>query len=137
METALKDPRKTEINSDFHVSTALFASRFETRLFSTIDEVPAELVTLITQATDMVKVLDTKCMTTDTNTRYEEGEGDDYPYCACGCDSEYDPYEDAETYVTGLSIETYAFKDSNTVHDMLVAVVQEYVNTRKRTVSYV
>lgn len=136
METALKDPRKTEINADFHVSTALFSSRFETRLFSKIDEIPGELVKLITDAVDSATVLDVKYLTTDTATREVE-DADDYPYCACGCDSDYDPYDDAETYVTGLAVESYGFKDADTLHDVIASTVREYVGTRKRTVSYI
>lgn len=140
METALTDPRKTEINADFHVSTALFSSHFETRLFSKIDEVPEELVKLITDAVDSLSLLDGRFLTTDTNTRYAETSEDEEDYaCACGCDAgDYDSYEDeGETYVTGLAVESYAFKDANALHDVVTSTVRDYVSTRKRTVSYV
>lgn len=136
MESALKNHRETKINEDFEVSTALFSARFETRLFSKIDEIPEELVKLITDAVDSATVLDTKYLTTDTATRDVEYD-DDYPYCACGCDSDYDPYDDAEKYVTGLAVDSYGFKDANTFHDVIVSTVEAYVKGRKRTVSYV
>ncbi len=136
METALNNHRETKINEDFEVSTALFSARLETRLFSKIDEIPEELVKLITDAVESATVLDAKYLAKDTATRYAEDD-DDYPYCACGCDSDYDPTEDAETYVTGLAVDSFGFKDANTLHDVIVSVVKEYVSARKRTVSYI
>lgn len=135
METALTNYRESKINEDFEVSTALFSARLETRLFSDLDEIPDALVKLITDAVESVTVLDVKHLSTDTATRYVDDE-DDYPYCACGCDSDYDPSEDAEKYVTGLSVDTYAFKDALMVHDVIASTVREYVSARKRTVSY-
>ncbi len=136
MDSALKNHRETKINEDFEVSTALFPARFETRLFSRLDEIPEELVKLITDAVESATVLDSKSLYKDTATRYVEDD-DDYPYCACGCDSDYDPSEDAEKYVTGLAVDSFGFRDANTLHDVLVSVVKEYVSARKRTVSYV
>lgn len=136
METALKTHRETKINEDFEVSTALFSARLETRLFSKIDELPEELVKLITDAVESATVLDVKYLAKDTATRYVDDD-DDYPYCACGCDSDYDPAEDAETYVTGVAVDSFGFKDANTLHDVIVSVIEGYVSNRKRTVSYV
>ena len=136
MEQALNNYRVTKINEDFEVSTSLFSARLETRLFSKIDELPAELVKIVNDAVESTMVLDAKYLTTDTAKRVVE-DADDYPYCACGCDSDYDPYDDAETYITGLMVESYSFKDAGTLHEVLVSAVQEYVGKRKRTVSYV
>lgn len=138
MESALTEPRKTDINADFHVSTALFSGRLETRLFSKIDELPEELVKLIREAVDSTTFLDSRFFTTDTAVRVTEDEHDDYS-CGCGCDEDYDAYEDdeEETYVTGLAVETFAFKDAGTAHDVIVSVVKEYVGKRKRVVSYI
>lgn len=135
MESALKNHRETKINEDFSVSTALFSARLETRLFSKLDEIPEELVKLITDAEASVTTLDVTFVSTDTATRDVEYD-DDYPYCACGCDSDYDPYDDAEKYVTGLAVDSFGFKDANTLHDVIVSTVQGYVSARKRTVSY-
>lgn len=138
METALTNYHETTVNEDFEVSTALFSARLETRLFSKIDEVPEELVKIITDAVESLTVLDVKYLTTDTAVRITDDEHDDDDYsCGCGCDEDYDPYDDAEKYVTGLAVETYAFKDASKVHDVLVSTVRAYVGARKRTVSYV
>lgn len=136
MESALTNYRETKINEDFEVSTALFSARLETRLFSKIDEIPEELVKLITDAVESTEVLDVKYFSRDTATRYNEDEDEDDYRCACGCDDDYD-YEDAETYTTGLAVDSYGFKDAATLHDVLVSTVQAYINGRKRTVSYV
>lgn len=127
METALTDPRKTEVNEDFRVSTALFAARLETRLFSKIDEVPAELVKLITEAVNACTMLDRKFLGTDTGYRSDETEYDDYD------DYEYDP----TPYVCGIYVDTYGFADSEDIHEAMVSAVRKFVTSRKRTVSYV
>lgn len=139
METALTDPKKTEINEDFSVSTALFAARLETRLFSrmTEHEVPAELVKLITDAVNACTMLDRKYLATDTGYRYPEESDDDYTPCDCGCDEGYEDDSDPETYVSGIYVETYGFADAEDIHDAMVKAVREFVSTRKRTVSYV
>lgn len=135
METALTDPRKTEVNEDFRVSTALFAAKLETRLFSSMTdhEIPKELVTLITDAVNACTMLDRKYLATDTGYRYDDE--DETDYCDCGCGEEYGA--DPETYVSGIYVETYGFADAEDIHDAMVKAVQTFVSTRKRTVSYV
>ncbi len=119
METALTDPRKTDINSDFSVSTALFRSRMETRVFSSIDEIPSDLAELITDAVNATKVLDTLYVTPDTAYRYESDDDDE-----------------GTPYVQGLGIETYAFTDARLIHDVTVDVIKSFVQTHKRAVTY-
>lgn len=138
MESALTDPRKTEINEDFHVSTALFSARLETRLFSKIDEIPAELVKLITDAVNACIMLDRKFLALDTGYRYSDESEDDSEYaCDCGCDEGYEDDSEPESYVSGISVETYGFADSQDIHEAMSKAVSEYITGRKRTVTYV
>ena len=138
METALTDPRKTEVNEDFSVSTALFANRLETRLFSrmTDHEIPAELVKLITETVNARTMLDRKFLATDTGYRYPDNDDDYDPYEYDDDDYE-DTSSDPETYVSGIYVDTYGFADAEDIHDAMVKAVREFVSTRKRTVSYV
>lgn len=133
METALTDSRKTEVNEDFRVSTALFAARLETRLFSKLDEIPAELVKLITEAVNACTMLDRKFLNTDTGYRYDDE--DETDYCDCGCGEEYGA--DPEPYVCGIYVDTYGFADAEDIHDAMVSAVRQFVTGKKRTVSYV
>ncbi len=119
METALTDPRKTEINADFRVSTALFRTRFETRVFSETDYLPATLVKRLTENVEALTLLDTSYTTQDDGERYNE-ETQDYDEC-----------------VTGYAVESYGFKDANTVHDVIVATLQGFVRDYTRVVKYV
>lgn len=119
METALTEPRKTEVNDDFTVSTALFASRLETRVFSSFDEIPGTLVKLITEAVEALTLLDSHYVEDDESERYSEDAG------------EY------VSTVTGYSVETYAFADARSVHDAVSATIDRFVNTHTRTVRYV
>lgn len=119
METALKDPRKTEVNSDFRVSTALFPSRFETRIFSETDYIPATLVKRLNDSVKALTFLDVHYVTEDTGERYN------------------DDSEDYEDCVTGYAVETYGFTDANTAHDVIVATLQGFVRDFTRVVKYV
>lgn len=138
METALTDPRKTVVNEDFSVSTALFAARLETRLFCKLEEIPAELVKLITDAVNACTMLDRKYLATDTGYRYEDESEDHDDYsCGCGCDDGYDDDPEPETYVSGLYVETYGFADAEDIHEAMSKAVNTFLMGRKRTVSYV
>lgn len=123
METALKDPRKTEINSDFHVSTALFSSRFETRIFSELDELPTELVNILSRKMSATMTLDIIHVTPETGYHYDDAYADD------------DDYE-GEAYVSGYTVESYGFTDARNVHDAVVEAVKVFVTTHTRTVTY-
>jgi hypothetical protein len=116
METALTDPRKTEVNADFHVSTALFASRFETRVFTTNDDVPTALVTAIMEQT--YETLEKVFASSDAR------------YC-------YDDDNDGSPVgFTGVAVESYGFSDADTVHSDVVKLVRQFLATHTRTVVY-
>jgi len=119
METALTDPRKTDVNTDFHVSTALFRTRFETRVFSETDYLPATLVKRLSENVEALTLLDKHYVTEDSGERYD------------------DTSEEYEECVTGYAVETYGFSDANTVHDVIVATLQGFVRDYTRVVKYV
>ncbi len=119
METALTDPRKTEINEDFRVSTALFRTHFETRVFSTTDYIPAALVKRLEENVKALTLLDKHFPSEDTGERYD------------------DVSQDYEECVTGYAVETYGFSDANATHDVIVATIQGFVRDYTRVVKYV
>lgn len=121
METALTDPRKTEVNEDFTVSTALFASRLETRIFAETDYFPAILLKRLEEnITDLAPLLvDSHFVETDNAERYND---DTQEYDEC---------------VSGYAVESYAFKDARQIHDVVVATIQGFVRDFTRVVKYV
>lgn len=121
METALTDPRKTEVNGDFSVSTALFRTRFETRIFTETDYLPAVLLKRLEEnISDLVSLLvDSHYVETDSAERYND---DTQQYDEC---------------VSGYAVETYAFKDAKAVHDVIVATLQGFVRDFTRVVKYI
>lgn len=119
METALTDPRKTEVNEDFRVSTALFSTRFETRIFSETDYLPGVLVKRLSENIKALPLLDSHYETEETGERYDDNSQE---YVDC---------------VSGYAVETYAFKDANDVHDVIVTTLQGFVRDYKRVVKYV
>lgn len=119
METALTDPRKTEVNADFRVSTALFRTHFETRVFSETDYLPAVLIKRLEENVKALTLLDKHYVTKDDGERYND-ETEDYEEC-----------------VTGYAVETYGFTDANTVHDVVVATLQGFVKDYTRVIKYV
>lgn len=126
METALTDPRKTEVNEDFRVSTALFASKLETRVFTDLDEIPRKLVNIITAHVAELTTLDKTFASTDLDYRYDDDYDEDY-------DDDYEP----EEFVRSVSVESYGFKDANDVHDAVVNAIKLFVGKRKRVVTYI
>lgn len=112
MESALKIYAEKKINEDFEVSTALFATHFETRVFSKIDRIPTVLAEEIKEF-----VYDTL----------------DKAYGSL--DSTYDSEGTPNGY-NGVAVESYGFKDARTVHDMVTVMVRDYVDTHTRTVLY-
>ncbi len=117
MEQALKDPRKTDINADFHVSTALFSSRFETRVFTSSDDVPITLVEALTEHT--YETLEKVFVESDARYSYEDdNDGKPVGY-------------------SGIAVESYGFSDADTVHSDVVKIVRQFLATHTRTVTYV
>lgn len=128
MDNALTVVEKTQVNEDFRVSTVLFHNRFETRVFSELDELPNSLVKIITSQIDVLTTLDNTNVTTDKGYRYD----DDYDEC----DVAYDDNE-PEEFISGVSIDSFGFMDAGRVHESVVASVRSFVESRKRIVSYI
>lgn len=121
MESALTNPRKTEINSDFSVSTALFSSRLETRIFAETDYIPATLLKKLEEnITELAPLLlDSHYVEIDNAERYND---DTQEYDEC---------------VSGYAVESYAFKDARQIHNVIVATVEGFVRDHTRVVKYI
>lgn len=128
MDNALTVIKKTQVNEDFRVSTVLFSNRFETRVFSELEEIPHAMVKIITSQVDVLTTLDNTNVSTDKGYRYD----DDYDEC----DVEYDDYE-PEVFTSGVAVDSFGFADACRVHENVVASVRSFVESRKRIVAYV
>lgn len=128
MDNALTVIEKTQINEDFRVSTVLFSDRFETRVFSELDELPNDLVKIVTNRLAVLVTLDKIATVTDKGERWE----DDYDEC----DDEYDDYE-PEEFISAIAVSSFGFSDADKVHADVVESLRTFTVGRKRIVSYI
>ena len=133
MDNALTVLEKTQVNEDFRVSTVLFSNRFETRVFTELDELPSGLVRRVSDHMARLVTMDKTATTTDKGYRSEDDDDDDYdPY---GDDDDYET--DAVEYIAGIAVDSFGFEDAACVHENVVASVRTFVEVHKRIVAYV
>lgn len=116
MRNALENYR-TDKFPGFDVSTALYSARLETKIFPEGEAIPLK----IAKAVQELKFHD--CLVDAVHISIDYG---------------WDAYNDAPstTEVFGISVDSFAFKDATYIHEKVSEIVQEFVSTHKRVVTY-
>lgn len=104
--------------SGFEVSTVLFARRMETRILVTDDSlIPLDIVKEVRKLSNAT-FRDNVIVTADA-----------------AWDHTTDEF--SETDFVGLSVECYSFADAGEIHAEVTRIVDEFLSTHKRVVTYV
>jgi hypothetical protein len=103
---------------DFDVQTSLFSYRMATRVFSKTDRIPAEIVGKVKDLINGPDLIDKTFANAEPV-----------------WDVDADEYSTEE--FTGVEIETYAFQDAGYIHAAVGKIVEDFLNTHTRTVTYV
>lgn len=116
MRDALENYR-TDKFPGFDVSTALYSAKLEMRIFPEGEVIPLKIAQAVKELASSPELLDVAFASVDYG---------------------WDLYNDAPstTEVFGVSIETFAFKDAILIHEKVSEIVQEFVSTHKRVVTY-
>ena len=117
MRNALHNIKTTDY-AGFSVSTALFSFKMETRIFAEGDAIPVEIVDKVKELSNSSDLIDKAFVNAEAG---------------------WDEYNDqpSTTEFYGLAVETFAFQDAGYIHAAVGKIVEEFIHTHKRVVTYV
>lgn len=103
---------------EFEVSTVLFSFCMETRIFADNSRIPVEIIEKVKELKNSTDLIDRVFVSPEAIWDVDK---EDY----------------SETEFSGVGVETYAFQDAGYIHAAVGKIVEDFLSTHERVVTYV